>query len=118
MKREFLKNLGLTDELIEKVMTEHAKDIQDTNSKLATAEQERDSLKSQVTDCDNQIKDLGEKVGNSDGLQETIKNLKSTIEENDQKVASNLLQVKQDNAVQSYLKDAGLKALIGKRWIL
>lgn len=94
MKREFLKDLGLTDELVEKVMTEYAKDIQDTNSKLATAEQERDSLKSQVTHRDNQIKDLVEKVGNSDGLQETIKNLKSTIEENDQKAASNLLQVK------------------------
>lgn len=39
MKREFLKDLGLTDEVIEKVMSEHGKDVQDVNSKLASAEQ-------------------------------------------------------------------------------
>jgi len=109
MKREFLKDLGLTDESIEKVMTEYGKDIQGVNSKLATAEQERDSLKSQVTDRDTQIKDLGAKVGNSDELQETIKNLESTIKDNDQKAANDLLQVKQGNAVENYLKDAGVR---------
>lgn len=109
MKREFLKDLGLTDESIEKVMSEYGKDVQGINSKLATAEQERDSLKSQVTDRDTQIKDLGAKVGNSDELQETIKKLESTIKDNDEKAASNLLQVKQNNAVENYLKDAGVR---------
>lgn len=109
MKREFLKDLGLTDESIEKVMSEYGKDIQGINSKLATAEQERDSLKSQVTDRDTQIKDLGAKVGNSDELQETIKNFETTIKDNDEKAASNLLQVKQNNAVDNYLKDAGVR---------
>lgn len=38
MKREFLKDLGLTDESIEKIMAEYGKDVQCVNSKLATAE--------------------------------------------------------------------------------
>lgn len=53
MKREFLKDLGLTDEVIERVMSDQGKDDQDVNSKLASAEQKRDSFKSQVDDRDN-----------------------------------------------------------------
>lgn len=112
MKREFLKDLGLTDEVIEKVMTEYGKDVQDSNSKLASAEQERDSLKSQVEDRDNQIKGLSEKTNNSDDLNNQIEKLQYTIKENDEKAASNLLQVKQDNAVNNYLKDACIRDVI------
>lgn len=94
---------------LKKIMGEYGKDVQGINAKLATAEQERDSLKYQVTDRDTQIKDLGAKVGNSDELQETIKKLETTIKDNDQKAATNLLQVKQNNAVANYLKDAGVR---------
>jgi len=82
MKREFLKDLGLTDEVIEKVMSEHGKDVQDVNSKLASAEQERDSFKSQVDDRDNQIKGLSDKADNNEELNSQIEKLQSTIKEN------------------------------------
>ena len=68
MKREFLKDLGLTDEQIGNVITEHGKEVQETNSKLAMAEQDRDSFKLQITDCDNPIKELGKKVGNCNNV--------------------------------------------------
>ncbi|WP_338232875.1 phage scaffolding protein [Companilactobacillus muriivasis] len=114
MKREFLKDLGLTDEVIEKVMSEHGKDVQDVNSKLASAEQERDSFKSQVDDRDNQIKGLSDKADNNEELNSQIEKLQSTIKENDQKAADNLLQVKQDNAVTNYLKDSGVRDVKAK----
>lgn len=109
MKREFLKDLGLTDEQIEKVVSEHGKEVQETNSKLASAEQERDSFKSQVADRDDQIKELGEKVGDSDEQAAQIKELQETIKANDDKAAADLMHVKQDNAVHNYLKDAGVR---------
>ncbi|WP_125763760.1 phage scaffolding protein [Companilactobacillus hulinensis] len=109
MKRDFLKDLGLADDSIDKIMSEYGRDIQGVNSKLASAEEQRDSFKSQIDDRDSQIKELGSKVGNSDGMKEQIESLKSTISDNDKKAASDLLQVRQDNAVQNYLKDAGVR---------
>lgn len=109
MKREFLKDLGLTDESIDKVMAEYGKDVQGVNSKLATAEQERDSLKSQVNDRDNQIKSLGEKVGNSEDQSKTIEQLQADIKAHDEEAANNLLKVQKDNAVTNYLKDSGVR---------
>ncbi|WP_125588913.1 phage scaffolding protein [Companilactobacillus jidongensis] len=50
MKREFLKDLGLTDDSIDKMMSEYGKDIQGVNSKLASAKEQRDSFKPQIDD--------------------------------------------------------------------
>ena len=48
MKREDLKNLGLTDEQIEKVMAEYGKDITSLQKKVNGLTNERDGLKSQL----------------------------------------------------------------------
>lgn len=39
MKREFLKELGLEDETINKIMAEHGKDIESYKTRLADTEQ-------------------------------------------------------------------------------
>ena len=109
MKREFLKDLNLTDDQVDKIMSEYGKNVQEVNGKLADAEQERDSFKSQIADRDTQIKELGEKVGNSENQTKTIEQLQADIKAHDEKAAANLLQVKQDNAVNSFLKDSGVR---------
>ena len=58
MKREDLKNLGLTDEQIEKVMAEHGKDITSLQEKVNGLTNERDGLKSQLDERDQQLVDL------------------------------------------------------------
>ncbi|MFV0557997.1 MAG: hypothetical protein ACK5MW_05100 [Enterococcus sp.] len=48
MKREQLKELGLTDEQIGNVMGLHGQSISELNTRLATAESEHDSAKTQL----------------------------------------------------------------------
>lgn len=109
MNRDFLKELGLTDEQADKVVAKHGETIQSVNSKLANAESQVESLNSQVKDRDTQIATLSDQAGNSDDMKKQIEDLQSTIKTNDEQAAQNLLQVKQDNAVQNYLKDAGAR---------
>lgn len=109
MNRDFLKELGLTDEQADKVVAKHGEAIQSVNSKLANAESQVESLNSQVKDRDTQIATLSDQAGNSDEMKKQIEDLQSTIKANDEQAAQNLLQVKQDNAVQNYLKDAGAR---------
>lgn len=109
MNRDFLKELGLTDEQADKVVAKHGEAIQSVNSKLANAESQVESLNSQVKDRDTQIATLSDQAGNSDEMKKQIEDLQSTIKTNDEQAAQNLLQVKQDNAIQNYLKDAGAR---------
>jgi chromosome segregation ATPase len=109
MKREFLKDLELSDEVVDKIMAENGKDINNLKGQMTSLTQERDGLKGQVSDRDNQIKELGEQAGNSQKLQDQIAGLQQKIKTNDETAASNLLKVKQDNAIQNFLKDAGVR---------
>lgn len=109
MERKDLEALKLSEEQINGAMKLFNADLEPLKTELSTATQERDSYKSQVSDRDEQIKGLGEQAGNSQKLNDRIAELQKTIKDNDSTAAANLLQVKQDNAVQNYLKDAGVR---------
>ena len=49
MKREQLKDLGLTDEQVNSVMGMHGQTVTELNKNLATAEQERDQGRHRLT---------------------------------------------------------------------
>ena len=53
MQREFLKGLGLDDDVIDKIMGENGKDVNALKAKLHTVESERDGYKSQVEERDS-----------------------------------------------------------------
>ncbi|MVN68858.1 scaffolding protein, partial [Listeria monocytogenes] len=58
MERDFLKELGLEKETIDSIMVEHGKSIQNEKDKVTSAEAERDGLKSQLAQRDDDIEAL------------------------------------------------------------
>ncbi|MVN68859.1 scaffolding protein, partial [Listeria monocytogenes] len=58
MERDFLKELGLEKETIDSIMAEHGKSIQNEKDKVTSAEAERDGLKSQLAQRDDDIEAL------------------------------------------------------------
>jgi|SRR5699024_5470759 len=87
MNREFLKELGLEDEAIEKIMKEHGKTIQE----LKPAKEELEGLQSEKSNLENQLSELQktlesnqEKLNSVDELEKQVKtyklkNLKTSI---------------------------------------
>ena len=60
MKREWLKELGLTDEQVDKVIDKNGEDINSIKSKLTAAETERDDYKSQLESANTTIQSYKE----------------------------------------------------------
>lgn len=60
MKREFLKELGLTDEQIDKIMSENGKDVEKAKGDLSTKETELESTKKQLKKANKQIEEFKE----------------------------------------------------------
>ena len=58
MKREFLKNMELTDEQIDAIMAENGKDVNGLKEQVNSLTTEKDGLQSQLTERDTQLKDL------------------------------------------------------------
>ena len=76
MNREFLKELGLEDETINKVMAEYGKSIQD----LKPAKEELESIQSEKASLEEQLNQLQETLASKDDELKSIDDLKNQIE--------------------------------------
>lgn len=77
MKREFLKGLGLDDDVIEKIITENGKDVQAEIAKANTLQKDLDNEKEAREKLENEIGEL--KKADPKKLQETIDDLEDKI---------------------------------------
>lgn len=75
MKREFLKELGLADEAIEKIMSENGKDINELKTASTTAQTTIADLQKQISDRDKQLETLKKSSGDNEALQAQITEL-------------------------------------------
>ena len=76
MNREFLKELGLEDETINKVMAEYGKSIQD----LKPAKEELESIQSEKKSLENQLNELQQTLASRDEELKSIDELKNQVE--------------------------------------
>lgn len=106
MKREFLKELELTDEAIDKIMAENGKDIEGFKSKVSTLETERDGLKTQLDEANTQIE--GFKELDVDGIKAAADEWKQKAEQAEKDSDAKLAELKFNHALESKL--AGTKA--------
>lgn len=106
MKREMLKELGLSDEQIDKVMAENGGDIEKYKAAAETSKAELDGLKSQLAERDKQLKELQANSGDNAALKEQLAALEAANKE--QKAAFE--QQMQDLRFQAALNTELLKA--------
>lgn len=79
MKREFLKELGLEDETINKVMSEYGKSVNDLKEQLGdleTLQSEKGTLEQQLSDLQDQLSSNEDKLQSLDDLEKQIENYK------------------------------------------
>ena len=106
MKREMLKEIGLTDEQIDTVMAENGADIEKQKAAAETSKAELDGLKSQLAERDKQLKELQSGAGDNAALKEQLEALQQANKE--QKAAFE--QQMQDLRFQAALQTEMIKA--------
>lgn len=107
MKREDLKALELSDDVIEKVMSMHGKGIESLKSNLTTLQAETDGLKTQLTEAGAQIEKF--KGMDIDGIKAAADDWKAKAEKAQTDAAAQLAAVKFDHALESALSGAKAK---------
>lgn len=116
MKRELLKELGLTDEQIERVMESHGESVNAVRTELDTTknalmakETETQSLESQIADRDKQLETLSGQTGQNDELQKTIDALKLANKEQKEAYQKEKASLKLNFGIEKALTTAGAK---------
>lgn len=109
MKREFLKGLGLSDEVIEKIMAENGRDVQAEIDKANVVMTERDTLKQQVADRDKDIADLKKKAGDNSDLQTQLTDLQAKYKLDTENYQKQITEMKLHAALDAEITKAGGK---------
>lgn len=106
MKREQLRDLGLTDEQLGSVMALHGQTVNGLNTSLATAEQERDQFKEQLNTNQTELDGLKELAKGNEEVTAQLTELQGKFDQVSTDSAVKLAAQKKDFAIQLALKEA------------
>ncbi|MFD1670940.1 phage scaffolding protein [Agrilactobacillus yilanensis] len=113
MKRDALKTLGLTDEQINAVIETNGHDIENAKatgaSEVATLKQENESLKTQITDRDKDLKGLQKQLKYNDDVSQQLTDLQSKYDADTQSLTEQLNTTKLNGALNNALTAAKVR---------
>lgn len=110
MQRDFLKELGITDEsVIDKIMNENGNDIENAKGNSESLAEQLKTLKAELSTRDSQLDELKKSAKNSDDLVSQIDKLKETNKTSIENYEAKLKQLTIDSAVELKLRDANAK---------
>ncbi len=105
MKTEFLKELGLEQETISKIMAENGKDIEAEKKKTQKAEGERDNYKSQLETATEELEKF--KDVKPEEMQATIEQLQNDLKAKDEEYAKKESDRLFADSLKAAIKEAG-----------
>lgn len=109
MKREQLKELGLTEEQINSVMGLHDQTVTELNKNLAAAEQERDRFKEQLDSNQTELDALKESVKGNEELTQQLTDLQNKFNEAEKDAQKKLAEQQKDFAIKLALKEVNAR---------
>jgi len=112
MKREFLQELKLEDEIIEKIMQEHGKTVNSTKKKLDESEEKLKATTEKVTALETQSEEMKKLLGESEKFKEESEQFKTKYADLENKFNSEL-ELK-NKEIENVLKKSLVKeSLVG-----
>lgn len=109
MKREALKNMGLSEEQINSIMDTNGHDIENAKASLGDIESiktENQTLKDNVASRDKDLKALKKQLGDNDELTKQVTDLQAKYDQDTQSLTAQLTENKLNGALDSALTKA------------
>jgi len=100
MNRKFLEQLGLTEEQVEAVMSEHGKSTQDLQAKVSAAEDNAKGLQDQLKERDKDMKQLKKDAEGNADLQQKYSDLDSKYKTQQKEHEQQLKTMQLDHAIE------------------
>lgn len=123
--RDDLREIGIDEESLEKVMTLHGQEVQGLNDKVSQKEEKVNELQSTVDSYkednkqkDNELKDLQDKAKNGDDLQQTISDLRQANEDREKERQKEIKELKFNHNLENKLRDVGARNVKAVRALL
>ena len=121
MKREFLKGLNLDDKVIDQIMSANGTDIENTKKSFGDVDsikQENESLKTQMSERDKDIKSLSKQVKDNEDLSGQLKTWQDKYKDDTDNLNAQLSETKLNGALDNALNSANVRNTKAVRGLL
>lgn len=118
MKREELKELGLTDEQIGSVMALHGVTVNELNSRVSTAEQQATQYQEQLDKNQSELDDFKAKSKGNEELEQQVTDLQTKLDQNKTDSEQQIADIKKSSAIDLALTQAGAKNIKAAKALL
>lgn len=118
MKREQLKELGLTDEQIGSIMALHGQTVNELNSQLTSAQQEATQYQEQLTANQTELDALKEAAKGNEDLTNQLSELQTKFDDVKANSETTIATLKKDSAIELALTKAGARNVKAARALL
>ncbi|MGO3790944.1 MAG: phage scaffolding protein [Enterococcus gilvus] len=118
MKREELKELGLTDEQIGSIMALHGVTVNELNSRVSTAEQQATQYQEQLEKNQNELNDFKANAKGNEDLTKQLEDLQSKFDETKTSSEQQIADLKKSSAIDLALTQAGAKNIKAAKALL
>ena len=113
MKTEFLKELGLEQSVIDKIMAENGKDVESHKQRFDVEKARADGLQTQLAEANKQIESF--KGMDIDGIKKNADDYKAKYEAAEKKAKEDLDALRFDHALDSALSISRARSASGER---
>jgi alanyl-tRNA synthetase len=110
--RDFLKDLGIEGDNLEKIMAEYGKshtETADLQKKVADLTEQNGSLQSQIDDRDKQLAEIKRSAGDNEELKSKIKSLQDANKQAAEDYQAKLAEQSKESKIELALRDAKAK---------
>ena len=118
MKREELKELGLTDEQIGSVMALYGVTVNELNSRVSTAEQQATQYQDQLEKNQNELNEFKESAKGNEELEQQVTDLQTKLDQNKTDSEQQIADIKKSSAIDLALTQAGAKNIKAAKALL
>ena len=109
MKRDFLKGLELTDDIIDKIMAQYGEDIERYKAEKRNFEEKIYNLDRVIQDKDEQINIMRKNDNDFIQLKKDFESLQSAKDKNDNEYKQQIREIKLKSGVEKALNKAGAR---------
>jgi len=118
MKREELKELGVTEEQIGSIMALHGMTVNELTSKVQTAEQQADQYKRQLDKNQDELDEFKAKAKGNEELEQQVSELQERLNQNKTNSEQQIADIKKSAAIDLALTQAGAKNIKAAKALL
>lgn len=123
MKREFLKNLGLTDEQVNQIMTENGNDIEKYRKEVESKTKELETLNTKYESAQNSLNDANKQIKSYkdmdiEGIKNSAAEWEKKYKDETAELNKKLTQQERDFATNSYFAGMNFTSESAKRGII